>query len=83
MEALDHKRRLRWACKPILFLSARTAIGPTSTGNGFIAPNYKTPMSIQMNLGIQREIRSGLVLTADSVRNVGLHYGDARYQPRW
>jgi hypothetical protein len=37
---------------------------------GLIAPGYKTPRSVQMNFGIQREIRHGMVLTADFVRNV-------------
>ena len=73
------------------FIGNTLANGPDNTGNGFIAPQYKTPMSIQMNLGIQRELRSGLVLSADVVRNVGLHYmlahdtnhvGDARYLNR-
>ena len=27
-----------------------------------------------MNVGLQRELRPGLVLTADYIRNVGLHY---------
>jgi Carboxypeptidase regulatory-like domain len=70
------------------FIGENLAMGATSTGNGFIAPNYKTPYSIQMNLGIQRELRTGMVLSADFIRNVGLHYliahdtnhvGDARY----
>ena len=34
------------------------------------APNYKSPVSIQMNIGIQREIRHGLVFSADYLRNV-------------
>ena len=34
------------------------------------APNYKTPVSVQMNIGIQREIRHGMVLSADYLRNV-------------
>jgi hypothetical protein len=34
------------------------------------APNYKTPVSIQMNIGIQHEIRHGMVLSADYLRNV-------------
>ena len=34
------------------------------------APNYKTPRSLQMNVGIQREIRRGMVLSADYLRNV-------------
>jgi hypothetical protein len=70
------------------FIGENLAMGATSTGNGFISPNYKTPYSIQMNIGIQRELRQGLVLSADFIRNVGLHYliahdtnhvGDARY----
>lgn len=34
------------------------------------APKYKTPVSVQMNIGIQREIRHGMVLSADFLRNV-------------
>jgi len=34
------------------------------------APNYKTPVSVQMNIGIQREIRHGMVFSADYLRNV-------------
>ncbi len=34
------------------------------------APNYKTPRSVQINFGIQREIRHGMVLSADYLRNV-------------
>lgn len=37
---------------------------------GIIAPNYKTPVSVQMNFGIQREIRHGMVFSADYLRNV-------------
>jgi hypothetical protein len=51
-------------------------------------PNYRTPRSVEMNIGIQREIRQGMILTADFVRNVQTHYfigidqnhtGDIRY----
>ncbi|HYL69360.1 MAG TPA: carboxypeptidase regulatory-like domain-containing protein [Candidatus Limnocylindria bacterium] len=41
---------------------------------GLLDPSYKTPRSIQMNAGFQREIRPGMVLTMDYLRNVGLHY---------
>jgi Carboxypeptidase regulatory-like domain/TonB dependent receptor len=41
---------------------------------GLLDPNYQTPRSVQMNLGIQREIRRGMTLTADFVRNVETHY---------
>jgi hypothetical protein len=37
-------------------------------------PNYKTPRSVQINAGIQREIRPGMVFSADFVRNVQTHY---------
>jgi hypothetical protein len=41
---------------------------------GALAPNYRTPYSIQINAGIQRELRPGMVLSVDYLRNVNLHY---------
>lgn len=70
------------------FLGNILANGPNSTGNGFIAPNYRTPRSIQMNIGVQRELTHGMVLSADFIRNIGEHYllsfdtnhvGDSRF----
>jgi hypothetical protein len=40
---------------------------------GVLAPDYKTPRSLQINFGIQREIRHGMVFSADYLRNVGTH----------
>jgi hypothetical protein len=40
---------------------------------GLFAPSYVSPRSVQMNIGIQREIRHGMVLTADYLRNVETH----------
>jgi len=40
---------------------------------GIIAPGYKTPRSVQINFGIQREIRHGMVFSADYLRNVETH----------
>ncbi len=37
-------------------------------------PNYQSPRSVQMNFGIQHEIRRGLVFTTDFVRNVETHF---------
>ena len=37
-------------------------------------PNYQTPRSVQMNVGIQHQIRRGMIVTADFVRNVETHY---------
>ena len=38
------------------------------------APGYKSPRSVQMNVGFQREISRGTVLTVDYIRNVGTHF---------
>jgi len=56
------------------FVGNTLAEGLDSTGNQLIAPNYRTPYSVQMNAGVQRELRRGTVLSADYVRNVGLHF---------
>jgi hypothetical protein len=70
------------------FVGNTLAEGLDSTELQLVAPNYRTPYSIQMNAGVQRELRRGTVLTADYVRNVGLHFlvgydtnhvGDARF----
>src|SRR6266852_5227623 len=59
-----------------------------NTGTELLAPSYRTPYSMQFNIGVQRELRLGTVLTVDYIRNVGLHsllgydtnhVGDARY----
>ena len=56
--------------------------------SGLFDSNYRTPRSVEMNIGVQREIRPGLIFTADFVRNVQTHYflgidenrtGDVRY----
>jgi hypothetical protein len=40
------------------------------TAPALFAPDYKTPRSLQLNVGIQREIRHGMVFSADYLRNV-------------
>src|SRR5438105_2493454 len=59
-----------------------------NTGTELLAPSYRTPYSMQFNIGVQRELHPGTVLTVDYIRNVGLHsllgydtnhVGDARY----
>jgi len=37
-------------------------------------PNFQTPRSLEMNIGVERELRPGMVLSADFVRNVQTHY---------
>ncbi|MGA9391338.1 MAG: carboxypeptidase-like regulatory domain-containing protein [Candidatus Sulfotelmatobacter sp.] len=65
--------------------------GPNGTGTNLFAPTYRTPRSVQMNFGIQRELRRGMVLTADYLRNISTHtllavdtnhVGDARFLNR-
>lgn len=37
-------------------------------------PHYKSPYGAQLNIGVQRRIRSGLVLTLDYIMNRGVHF---------
>ena len=57
-------------------------------GVGPLGPDYRTPLSVVVNIGVQRQIRPGMIFSADFVRNVGTHYllgldenhtGDVRY----
>jgi len=49
-------------------------------GDGFnvtltnlLAPDYRSPYSMQFNIGVSRELRPGTVLSVDYLRNVALH----------
>jgi hypothetical protein len=42
--------------------------------SSIIAPPYLSPRSIQMNVGFQRELSKGTVLSVDYIRNVGTHF---------
>jgi hypothetical protein len=78
----------------------RSALNPNYVGSlldrglgfglsaGMFDPNYRTPRSVEMNIGVEREIRPGMILSADFVKNVQTHYllgidenrtGDVRY----
>jgi len=54
--------------------SALASGGVNLSGAGLLDPNYKSPRSIQMNIGVQHELRPGMVFSADYIRNVSLHY---------
>ena len=43
-------------------------------GVSMFNPNYKSPRSVQMNIGVQRQLKSGVVLSVDYIRNVQTHY---------
>lgn len=59
-----------------------------TTSTTLVGPNYVSPRSVQMNVGVQHEIRHGMVATVDFLRNVATHdllildtnhVGDARF----
>jgi len=52
------------------------------TGNSLLDPDYHTPYGIQMNIGIQQELKSGLVLSVDYVRNRGARFLQANDRNR-
>jgi len=70
------------------YINNSLADGLDATGTDLLAPNYVSPRSVQMNFGIQQEIRKGMVVTADYLRNIETHtllaidtnhVGDARF----
>jgi hypothetical protein len=76
------------AATNLSFVGSTLTDGIDITGTQLFAPDYKTARSVQMNVGVQHEIRPGLVFTADYLRNVATrtlltidtnHIGDARF----
>jgi hypothetical protein len=70
------------------FIGNALTDGLDSTGTDLLAPKYVSPRSLQMNFGLQHEIRPGMVFTADYLRNIETHtllaidtnhIGDARF----
>jgi hypothetical protein len=51
-----------------------TALSALNPNYDIFYPNYRSPRSWQMNLGIQKEIRPGTVVSVDYVRSIGEHY---------
>jgi hypothetical protein len=43
-------------------------------GTNMFNPDYRSPRSVVMNIGIQRELRPGMVLSVDFIRNVQTHF---------
>ncbi len=70
------------------YIGTALADGLDATGTALLAPDYVSPRSVQINAGIQHEIRPGMVFTADYLRNIETHtllaidtnhVGDARF----
>ncbi len=55
------------------FVGTSLSEGLGVPGPALFAPNYQTPRSVQINFGIQREIRHGMVLSVDYLRNIETH----------
>jgi hypothetical protein len=70
------------------YIGSLLSDGLDATGTALLAPTYISPRSLQMNIGVQHEIRRGMVLTLDYLRNIETHtliavdtnhVGDARF----
>lgn len=55
------------------YIANAGADGLDVTGTNLFAPAYVTPRSVQMNIGVQREIRRGTIFTVDFLRNISTH----------
>jgi carboxypeptidase family protein len=49
-------------------------VGNTLSSSGLLAPNYQSPRVIQMNFGLQREVRRGTTFSVDFLRSLGTHF---------
>jgi hypothetical protein len=70
------------------FIGTQLAAGLDATGTDLLAPNYRSPRSLQINAGFQHELKPGMVFTVDYLRNIETHtllaidtnhVGDARF----
>jgi outer membrane receptor protein involved in Fe transport len=64
---------------PVEFESDR---GTDTIGGSLIDPHYKSPYGAQFNIGFQRELKRGLVLSVDYVLNRGVHFNMTRDRNR-
>ena len=48
----------------------RSVPDPGVPDPALFAPNYQPPRSVEINFGIQRELRHGMVFSADYLRNI-------------
>jgi hypothetical protein len=56
-----------------VFIGNTLTSGINATGTELIAPAYKSPRSLQINVGLQRQLGTNSVLTVDYLRNVSTH----------
>lgn len=58
------------ATNPVFMGNPNSFAGPYQNGHALLAPNYQTPRTVQMNIGMQHEMRPGLTLSVDYTREV-------------
>jgi Carboxypeptidase regulatory-like domain len=56
------------------YIAYNLAAGGNANGVSFFEPKFKTPYSVQMNLGVQRQMWKGGILSVDWVRNIGTRF---------
>jgi hypothetical protein len=70
------------------YIGNSLTLASQTTGLAAFTPNWRVPHSYQMNIGFERQLLKGGVLSADYIRNVSLHFpltidvnhvGDSRY----
>jgi hypothetical protein len=70
-------RQPRWQRNSADYVVLATGFGRRSfqsakpeSDPALFAPNYQPPRSVEINFGIQRELRHGMVFSADYLRNI-------------
>ncbi|MCU1241505.1 MAG: Oar protein [Candidatus Acidoferrum typicum] len=70
------------------YIGNALAAGAAVNGVTLYSPNYQSPRSYQMNIGVQHELKPGTVVSVDYLRNISTHtllaidenhVGDARF----
>ena len=71
------RTRQRWQPpdRPVngAYIGNTLAAGANVNGINMFAPDYQTPRSVQMNIGLERQFGKGVVWNADYIRNIGTH----------
>jgi hypothetical protein len=55
------------------YIATTMADGLNVNGTDLLYPNYVSPRSVQMNFGLQHELRPGMVFSLDYLRNIETH----------
>lgn len=49
-------------------------VGESLSFTNMVAPKYQTPYSYQMNIGVSHQLKQNMILSADFIRNISLHF---------